>query len=534
MAQNRCDCCTCLFTCSKNCCLAAVIVSGTFCLFFQLMLIIIVDLSFSYIDEMKNFIFGETPFFNLAFSLDYQNTNLKYIESFYEWQGREQSIKNSNGKVTKKILEKPKNISRIYGNYFLYNNGLKNYFNYINDYSVGKDESCQENYKKCGILNSGGRILCLPNNEECPLNDFAISSIQNDPNYDGYQSYKVTDFKSSNVYYFYYTNTKINNNIITNFKLSYGLPCMAQTEKSWVSIFNYEKENNPSCKTKINEKLTDNRYTKVNGGDISLISLYNDNNIGIGQTINRDIEVQLYTKNYIDINEECNNQFFTNIEKEDKSFTNVEKLIKALGSIIIILLFSLITYSGFCCYYKLKFYWIFIIVPIIGIIFSVIEICFTYTKELKYTCSDEGYNSKLNDILGKDYYNSRSIVMGMGISSIVTLICNIIFCICMKVSRDPIQNNFYNGYNSGMARVNIIGQYPQVDPINNNYGIAKPIYPINTPGNNYINNNYQNPNVAYSSNQIANSNQAPEANINNIQSPSSSDQFNRNYKDYAK
>ena len=83
-------------------------------------------------------------------------------------------------------------------------------------------------------------------------------------------------------YYFYYTNSNKNGKIITNFKLSYGLPCMFSIEKSWISILESEKEINPKCRTSVNGKLLDDTYTKVEGGEISLKSLYNDNNIGEG------------------------------------------------------------------------------------------------------------------------------------------------------------------------------------------------------------------------------------------------------------
>ena len=33
----------------------------------------------------------------------------------------------------------------------------------------------KDSEKKCGILNSNGRILCLLKEENCPLNDFFIS-----------------------------------------------------------------------------------------------------------------------------------------------------------------------------------------------------------------------------------------------------------------------------------------------------------------------------------------------------------------------
>ena len=80
---------------------------------------------------------------------------------------------------------------------------------------------CKEKYKQCGIFNSQERILCLPNEEECPLNGFGISSEPSDPNYDNnYKKFEVSDIITNKKYYFFYTNKNINEKIITTFKLS--------------------------------------------------------------------------------------------------------------------------------------------------------------------------------------------------------------------------------------------------------------------------------------------------------------------------
>ena len=137
----------------------------------------------------------------------------------------------------------------------------------------------QKNYKKCGILNNKGRILCLPEEEECPLNGFAISENIDDSKYIGYSRATVKDSDLNKDYYFYYTNSNINGNIITNFKLSNGYPCAMSYEKSWITIFSNEANKNPICKTTVEGKLRNENYIKIEGSDISLKNLYKDNEI---------------------------------------------------------------------------------------------------------------------------------------------------------------------------------------------------------------------------------------------------------------
>lgn len=78
---------------------------------------------------------------------------------------------------------------------------------YIVDFSVNPGKNCKENYKKCGIFNKNWVILCLPKEQECPLNGFGISNNSLEPNYDNtYQRVEVSDIITNKKYYFFYTN----------------------------------------------------------------------------------------------------------------------------------------------------------------------------------------------------------------------------------------------------------------------------------------------------------------------------------------
>ena len=240
---------------------------------------------------------------------------------------------------------------------------------------------------------------------------------------------------------------------------------MFSKERSWTSILPYEKEVDPSCKTSVNGKLRDDRYTRAEGSDISLRSLYNDNNIGNGVTYisNSDKTVELYWRNYIHIDENCNNKFFEEIEKKNNSFKKTEILIKVLSGITFVLILLLVVYSILVCCCNLQFYILLLIAPAIGIILNISEIIFTSISKLRYKCSEKGYNSIIDELLTEDFYTSHAIILAMCITSIIALIVNIIFYIYMKFAKEQITTPYYNnGVAVAVAQpvVNMAPQYP--------------------------------------------------------------------------
>ena len=84
--------------------------------------------------------------------------------------------------------------------------------------------NCEENYKKCGILDTYGNIMCIPNEDECPINEIIIDeeSKYNDYLSQGYQ--KAYLEKMTEGYAIYYTNIKINQEIIVKIKFSDEIP----------------------------------------------------------------------------------------------------------------------------------------------------------------------------------------------------------------------------------------------------------------------------------------------------------------------
>lgn len=371
----------------------------------------------------------------------------------------------------------------------------------MKDYSVAEGENCKKNYKKCGILNNKGRILCLPEEEECPLNGFAISENIDDSKYIGYSRATVKDSDLNKDYYFYYTNSNINGNIITNFKLSNGYPCAMSYEKSWITIFSNEANKNPICKTTVEGKLRNENYIKIEGSDISLKSLYKDNEISYtGSETDLDkIIVNLYARNY-DKDEECNYQYFSDIEKADDSFKIIQLVIRIINIISVIFIFALMIYCLFICkYITLEFYGTFFIVHIFGITENIVSICLTYQNKFYYKCgADTEFNNKIDNIYEENKSFNRDLVLAMCILSIISLSLNLLFSICLKKNNKNIGIQTYNN------------SYPQNYEVPN--GVVQPIIiqqiPYNGPGfasyNPAYNGNYNIPynNVPIINNEI--------------------------------
>ena len=470
--------------CNKNCCFFGIIATGSIALLFHIILVSILDLSLKKEGTIRNRILYETPIYDLDFSPSKpEDKNIKYVRSFYDFQGRDRKEYDSTKDEYKTVLIVKRKIARIYGYYFVYKKDERTYFDYLQNYTVDYGENCKDNYKKCGIFNVEGKILCLPDEEDCPLNGFAISQNPYDTQYinAGYNKFKVKDNSTNTDYYFYYTNNNINDNIITTFNLSNGFPCMNSSQRSWISVFNDEHEPNPTCKSK-----RDNRYTLI-PGNITLKSLYSCNNITIKKADSSKInsEVNLYTRNFIDKNQDCITKFFSDVEEENNSYHNIEKAIRIINILCIMAIFFIILYSSMmcCCCRGWKYHWPFLIIHAYGIIIDILSMVIIYRDNLEYKCdNDSGFNTLINDIVNDSYKDSRSSVIALGVLSIFTLILNLIFSICLILNKNKNNNygtnNIVYGYPPGIpAPVAVITPqtiYVQQAPINNNIGYATP------------------------------------------------------------
>ena len=414
----------------KRCYQLGIMFTSFYIIVFEIVLAIYAENSMKP-EKLKDFILSERPIFDLEIS-DSQIAGKTAI-TFFEFKGR----KRYYGDRTETYDEK--NITKIFGKQFFYKETERNYFDYKNKYSVNKEENCPTNYKPCGILDSSERTLCLPNDESCPINDFRITSNFIDSN-----SIEVKDKYNSvnpNVnYYITFSNNNPTGKIITQFKLSQGKPCAKTSENSWIPYYIDEIRGDYSCSTSINGKTRSDIYRQVSEHDveINIVSLYKDNGLTDTNTVYiRENTVELYAKNYNDVDEKCVEEFLEDYEDEKKYFDSAYKTARALSLIGLILILALFIYimstCSYCC--NLTYRGIAIAIPIYGIVANIIVISVTNKPKIKYECQKDGTNSDLEDEIDKQYgINTVSIVMA--VLNIVFYSIVLMFTICLKFMRN--------------------------------------------------------------------------------------------------
>ena len=386
-------------------------------------------------EEVKDFILSERPVFDLEIS----NANSiagKTNITFFEFKGR----RIQSGDRTETTDKK--NFTKIYGHKFFYDGKDRNYLDYKNKYSVAYGETCPTSTKPCGILDSSQRILCLPNDEDCPINDFSISKPPCAIN-----SQEVTDTNNPNdpsiKYCINFGNNNPDGKIIIQFKLSYGEPCAKSSEINWIEVYGNEVEDSFQCSTTINGQLHSNIYDKVSNANadagINIVSLYRDNGLTLTSPSPSvsSTYVDLYARNYKDIDEKCLEKFLEDFEDEKKYFVSAFKTARALsliGFIFVLALFIYIfTTSVFCC--NVTYHGIAIIVPIYGLVANIIIIGITNKAKINYKCQKEGLSSDVDEIID-DQYGSNTVNIVMSVLNIVGYSIVLMFTLCLKFMRN--------------------------------------------------------------------------------------------------
>ena len=331
----------------------------------------------------------------------------------------------------------PVKINKLFQNKFFYEKKNKTYFDYLKT-SAKEGENCMNNFKKCGILDSNNNILCLPNNEECPLNDFKISDIELTDYLSEYNHIELTESITGIKKYIYFTNNKIDNNIIAKFELSYDNPCISPFEHSWISANNKEKEKSSNCFTHINNKLYNSLYSEV-GNNILIKSLYYDNGIKIFNDFSSE-KVKLYTRNFYYINEECSNNFIK-IYEASEFLRYDKKLIIAIYEFfnIIIIIFNYVLFA-YTLNHRNKLKNSLIALNAFGmylIISNIIIFLFLYNeKQMNFKCGGDVINERIQYIINEKYKLLTKIKMliyfCIAISATELLFLNAVFYLIKK------------------------------------------------------------------------------------------------------
>ena len=319
------------------------------------------------------------------------------------------------GKCNKFHSSKCKTINKIDGfdlnkwdgNTFCVNtNSELNYETFIRN-SVENNNECDIGFKKCGFLDSNNRIMCIEENNDCPINKIIINNNEISPNDYNYKTIPLNNNK-----YLHYTNESINNAIIVNFTISSGIPCSDPNEintkyPQYILDGNFLRY---ICSKKINGKLNDNNYNFIDSINKSV--LYNENEIYQHffslydypfYSLNENIE--LYTRNYfgMDVKYFENKNFYT-INKLNQTFdynSQYNKIIKIIFYYSCVLYCSTLIHShiGICrntckCVRIFNIFLIFLIILLWNFI-SVLSIsCYSLLKN--YNLLNFGFDENRN------------------------------------------------------------------------------------------------------------------------------------------
>ena len=137
---------------------------------------------------------------------------------------------------------------------------------------VHSGEKCEEHYKKCGILDSLGNIMCIPENETCPINELKVDLVSNNNLYEskGYQSIPLANLSDlsdlSKGYVLYYTNNAVEKEIITKLLFSNETPLYISQDNF---IFDYETYSESLKKEEDNDRYDSGSWDRDwdSGGD---------------------------------------------------------------------------------------------------------------------------------------------------------------------------------------------------------------------------------------------------------------------------
>jgi len=184
------------------------------------------------------------------------------------------------------------------------------YLYFLNN-SVYENEDCKEGYQKCGKLDDKGNYLCIPEGEECPINDIIFSEIELPNLLEENYTYIYLD----NIYV-YYTNEKKDKPVIVKLKVSEKKVCQykAYHHTDYPQYILDNDIDKYDCKFKINGTIYDNSIESIDNR--TKLDFYKDSNLGIGTSIYNSAlydypfhslqeDMILYPKRYIGLDKKC-------------------------------------------------------------------------------------------------------------------------------------------------------------------------------------------------------------------------------------
>jgi len=343
---------------------------------------------------------------------------------------------------------KPIEYKKINSNYICVTRSNKTYIGLMKSKQIlPKGNKCPYNFKLCGIIDTLENILCVPENEKCPI---TINDIEPNSNNEG--------------------NSTINKKILSTFKLNENItPCINPAEKTWKS--NNILEENKNCSTKIFGKLYDERYEKINIINTTKRELYKDNSLldYYDNNLKLDETIYLYARNFIGFKSESIDKYYysyKNLILKQKLSNNCGKVLTIFAfSLLVTILFPIISLLN--C--NLEFFDISEPSQIISwmgllVIFTIMNFLGDIILSIIIYIRSSDINSKLNIKKSDAYSNkliqnlidhhSNNVIFSLIIIILfsgITLICLIfialkIWKICQKkIKEEKITNKEFNG-----------------------------------------------------------------------------------------
>jgi hypothetical protein len=317
---------------------------------------------------------------------------------------------------------------------------------------------CEQNFKKCGILDTYGNIICLPDTDSCPINEIIIDAKENEEQYinKGYNSVNISELPDN--YMLYYTNRSINKEIVVDLNISEENPRYI-IENNFifdketflknikvVIIFidgdDYESHKNIEeilCENEKNKQYIINKFNEEKNIDKYYKKIYDN----------------LYTKNYIGFESYEQMNSFMNIDLHHlyfKKFPNKISYIFAILCLVFIFIFLIIL----CCTPKSGNNIIFIV--IFGSIYLLIRtgffVYFIYgylkiyknkeLKDIQKINADDFIRNYIDEIYKRFSDDKYILVMIILLgSSMLFFILTVIISLCKRFLRRNKFNKMY-------------------------------------------------------------------------------------------
>ena len=355
-----------------------------------------------------------------------------------------------NCKIKKRA---PKNIYIWKNNQFCIK--INNELNYESLYSnsVDKDKECDIGFKKCGILDTNNKIMCVEDITDCPINKILINNNSSSP-----EDYSYKTLKLNNGQYLHYTNESIDSFIVVNLSLSLGIPCSDPLQYN-TKYPQYILDNN--FKQYICASKYDNTSQFTNNTFISLIDSYRKYDVFKENEILNSIEklsnyplfslnenYDLYSRNYYGIDYKCFNKSKINLF-DLHQYDNWEKVaVKTILSFSLIITLTYIISSYVCIFFEIRREFKKCQISSIIILFALVLVCsildfisyyFLLKIEFNYQCFDYVKKFSMKKEYNRILYNRKLCLINL-IFTIISM-STIVFVIFFILMRNRRRNN---------------------------------------------------------------------------------------------